>query len=215
MDKRISTIIFDLDGVIVDSEPLHFEAHKKALEKFGVELLLEDYMDFGVAQGDGNLYEKASRKFNVDIDKKEISKLKKQIYRDIFNEKAKLRVGILDLIKSLYGEYDLAVASSGVRDTVEYVIEKFELKKYFREVVTGDDVDRVKPFPDIYNKTVQMLGVDKNECIAIEDSTVGVTAAKEAGIRCLAVPCEFTKNQDFSRADMVLEDIEQIIGAIV
>ena len=213
-NNKIKAVIFDMDGVIVDSEPLHFEAHKKALEKFGIELSLEDYMDFGVAQGDDNLYEKAAQKFDIKIDKEEISKLKKRIYREIFDQKAELRVGVLELIKILCKKYDLAIASSGTKDVVNHVVERFSLGDYFKVIVTGDDVERVKPYPDIYIKASQLLYASENECIALEDSETGVSAAKSAGIRCIAVPCDFTRSQNLSKADLILDDLEEVTNKL-
>lgn len=206
----LKAVIFDLDGVIVDSEPLHFEAHKKALQGFGIVLTLEDYMEFGVAMGDRNLYEKEAEKFNINIKKEEIAPIKKAVYKKIFEKKAVPRPGIIDLLGKLHAKYALAIASSGSYDSVDFVLAALNLKKYFKVVVTGDDVEKVKPNPDIYNKAMEMLGVSKEECIAIEDSETGMLAAKNAGIRCVAVPCDFTKNQDFLQADWIFGSLEEI-----
>lgn len=208
--ENIKAILFDFDGVIVDSEPLHFEAHKKALKNFRVELTFEDYMDFGVSKGDNNLYEKVSQKYGVKIDKEVISKTKKQIYREIFDEKAELIPGILEALKKFSKRYDLAIVSSGVKSSIEYAIDKFDIGKYFKFVVTGDDVEKVKPFPDVYLKSIELLGLEKENCIAIEDSETGLEAAKNAGIKCIAIPNEFTKNQNFSSAEMLLSDIKEL-----
>ncbi|MDO8241040.1 MAG: HAD family phosphatase [Candidatus Moranbacteria bacterium] len=210
MNSKISTIIFDLDGVIVDSEPMHFEAAKETMNEFGIKLTLEEYMEFGVAKGARNLFEKLSEKYKIDIDINRAFEIKKNKFQEIFEKNAFPRKGILELLESFEGKYTLAIASSGTRESVMFVLDKLNIANKFSLIVVAEDVSRVKPFPDIYNKTVQMLGVDKDYCVAIEDSATGVTAAKEAGIRCLAVPCEFTKNQNFSDAYVVLENIEQI-----
>lgn len=207
----LKAIIFDLDGILVDSEPLHFEAHKVALKEFGIDLTREDYMEFGLAKGDWDLYKKMAEKFNVNIDEKEISAIKHKAYREIFDKNAVPREGAIELVESLNrNDYDLAIASSGSKKEVMYILEKFAIKKYFKVIVTGNDVEKVKPAPYIYNKAVELLGVSKEDCIAIEDSATGLAAAKNAGIKCIAVPCSFTKGQDFSAADLVLDNLGEI-----
>jgi len=214
MDK-IKAILFDMDGVLVDSEPLHFEAHQKSLAHFGIGLSSEDYLEFGVATGDRKLYEKAAEKFAVAIDKKEISKLKKKIYREIIEERGRLMDGVLETLEYLKDKYDLAIVSSGVRDINEFVMHKFNLEPYFKIVITGDDVERVKPFPDVYLKALETLGRKKEECVAIEDSQTGLDSAKSAGIACIVIPNNFTKAQDFSHADRVIADIKELRNYVI
>lgn len=208
--EKIKAILFDMDGVIVDSEPLHFEAHKKALEHFGIEMTLEDYIKHGVASGDDHIYEKMSEKSGKTIDKKEISAIKKQFYREIFDEKGKLIPGILEALQDFSKGYKLALVSSGTMNAIEYVLEKLNIKNYFSLIVCGEDVERVKPFPDLYLKAIELLNIKRENCIAIEDSATGISAAKEAGLKCIAIPNEFTKNQDLSRADIIMENIKEI-----
>jgi HAD superfamily hydrolase (TIGR01509 family) len=209
----IKSVLFDLDGVIVDSEPLHFEAHRKALKQFGINITIQDYMEFGVAKGDASLFEEASRKYGVEIDKEEVSKLKKELYRNIFRKRAAPREGFSDLIEKLGDDYTLAITSSGGRDTIEFVIEKFGLGSKFKTIISGDDVKRVKPFPDIYEKALNILGLGSADCIAIEDSESGLLAAKGANIKCIVVPCKFTRKQNFSKADFIFEELGEIIEA--
>lgn len=206
--NKIKAILFDLDGVIVDSEPLHFEAHKKALEYFGIELMLEDYLKFGLAKGDESLYKNISEKFDVPIDREKISSLKREYYKEIFNEKGMMVPGILEALQNFSRKYELAVVSSGL--LVGFVVDKFDIGKYFKIFVTGENIKRVKPFPDIYLEALEKMGLSKEECVAIEDSKTGVEAAKSAGIKCIAIPNEFTKNQDFSKADVVLSGIKEV-----
>lgn len=211
----IKAIFFDMDGVLVDSEPLHFEAHKKALENFGVTLTLNDYMDFGVAKGDENLYEKAAQKYGVVIDEDKISEIKKQIYKEIFAHNGEIIDGVKETLAELFVKYDLAIVSSGAKDVVRYVLEKSELFEYFKFIVTGDDVKNVKPHPDVYLKAMELAGVNGDECVAIEDSQSGVEAAKNAGIRCIAIPNNFTKNQDLSLANQTVSSARELQKVIL
>jgi len=210
MSNKIKAVIFDLDGIIVDSEPLHFEAAKFALKELGIDLTLEEYLQFGVAKGAKNLYEKISEKYVVVIDMKRVFEVKNNKFQELFKMNVFPRKGIIEVIESFSGKYTLAIASSGIRDNVIFVLEKINIKDKFSLIVTAEDVARVKPFPDIYEKSCELLGLDKTECIAIEDSETGVESAKGAGIRCIAVPCEFTKHQNFSKADVVLDSFDKL-----
>ena len=156
------------------------------------------------------MYEKVSQKYGIEIDRDAIDKTKKQIYKEIFDEKAELTPGILEKLDEFSKKYDLAVVSSGAGSSIKYAIEKLGIGKYFKVIVTGDDVERVKPFPDVYLKAIELLGLEKENCIAIEDSQTGLESAKNAGIKCIAIPNNFTKNQDFSKADVVLNNIKEI-----
>lgn len=206
----IKAILFDMDGVIVDSEPLHFEAHKKALAHFGIDLKLEDYMQFAISRGDDVIYEKAAQVYGAEIDKKAVSEIKKRVFREIFDQNSEMFPGILETLKNFSEKYDLAIVSSGSENAVKYVVEKLDIGKYFKVIVTGDNVEKIKPFPDIYLKAIEALGYDKESCVAIEDSETGMSAAKNAGLKCIAIPCGFTKDQDFSRADIVLKSIKEV-----
>ncbi len=199
-----------MDGTIVDSEPLHFEAFKESFKQFGINLTMDDYMDFGVAKGDRELVEKLSEKYQIRIGMEKALKAKEKTYRIIFEKKTIPMKGALELIENLSQKYILAIASSGAGKNVYFVLKKLGILKYFHQVITADNVERLKPFPDIYEKSYKMLGLKKEECIAIEDSETGLASAKSAGLKCVAIPCKFTKNQNFSQADLILEDLSKI-----
>jgi beta-phosphoglucomutase len=199
-------VIFDVDGTLVDSEPLHFEAARQSLLPFGLNLAVEDYREFGMSRGAWNLYEELSQKYKIDIDKERAFTIKKEIFQELFREHIALRPGVLQFVEDLSQEYALGVASSGARENVCYILEKTRIEKYFKAVVTANDVEKVKPFPDIYFKACDLMDLGTEKCLAVEDSETGLRAAKAAGLRCIVVPCEFTKRQDFSQADIVLKD---------
>jgi HAD superfamily hydrolase (TIGR01509 family) len=203
----LKNIIFDLDGVIVDSEPVHFKAHKKSIEKFGIQLSKGDYLKYGVARGDEFLFASMSKKFGKKINLEKARMFKRKYFEELLQKELRLREGIDVLLSFLKDRYSLAVASSSRGETIEAVLEKFEIFQYFEVVVGGDDVENVKPAPDIYLKVVAELNAAAGECIAIEDSETGLLAAKAAGLKCIAVPTEFTGMHDFSQADFLVEDL--------
>jgi HAD superfamily hydrolase (TIGR01509 family) len=206
----IKAFIFDLDGIIVDSEPLHFEAAKKALQEYGIHLTLEEYLKFGIAQGSRNLFEKLSEKYGVSIDMEKAFTVKKDYFNYIFAKKASPRKGVVELIRSLNKDYVLAIASSGTKESVYFVLKTLNIEGNFKVIVTAEDVKRVKPFPDLYTRSCHLLNLKTGECIAIEDSETGLKSAKAAGLRCIIVPCEFTKPQNFSAADLILDNFSDL-----
>ncbi|MFA5872292.1 MAG: HAD family phosphatase [Parcubacteria group bacterium] len=202
-------IIFDLDGVIIDSEPIHFKASRKALEDFGIKITLADYLQFGVSMGKLFFYDKISEKYKVRLDKEAVFRRKNEYFRKMIGE-VRLRSGISALLGKTFHKFSLAICSSGARVNLNLSLKKFELEKYFEVIVSGDEVERVKPYPDIYLKAISELGRKRKECIAIEDSRPGVISAKKAGIACLAIPNRFTAAQDFSSADWVFKNMKML-----
>ena len=104
----------------------------------------------------------------------------------------------------------MAIASSSPKNQIDIVISKFGIKKYFHAVISRDDVKKLKPHPDIYLKAVKNLKENSSECIALEDSESGVLAAKNAGVYVIAVPNKYTKHQDFSQADMIIDSLSEL-----
>lgn len=203
-------IIFDLDGVLVDSEPVHFLAYKQSFEKYGIDLSKENYLRFGVSRGDRFLVEKISQKYKKKIDLEEIRKLKKEYFGKKIGTNLRLREGILETISLLSNKCKLAIASSSRRETIERVLRQFEMRKYFKAIVGGDEVESVKPEPDIYLRVLDLLSFSSEQCIAVEDSQTGLRAAKGAGLRCVACPTEYTNLHDLSRADFLAKDINMV-----
>lgn len=206
----LECIIFDLDGVIVDSEPVHFLAYKKTFEKLGINFSKEDYLCFGVARGDDFFVKNILQKYGEEKDPEDICRQKKECFEKMIETDLRLRDGFADLLSFCEGKYKLAVASSAKQEAVNLILERFKIAKYFQSVLCGDQVENVKPAPDIYLKTMQLLGVSPEQCVAVEDSKTGLLAAKEAQIRCVVASTEFTSGNNFSGADFVVKDLEEI-----
>jgi len=206
----IKAIIFDLDGVIVDSEPVHFKAHRKILKEFGISLTKEDYLEFGVARGDEFLLKTMAKKYKKKINVEEARRLKKKYYISLISTDLKLRKGIKRFLESVDKKYKLALASSSKKEVIELVLKNFDLFQYFKTITSGGEVKKVKPAPDIYLKSIEKAGVLPMESLAIEDSETGVISAKKAGLRCVAFPGKFTRFQDFSKADVMIKNIAEL-----
>lgn len=203
-------VIFDMDGVIIPSEPLWEKTERILLEKRGIRYN-PTYRDkiIGLSQSDSARLLKNT--FNLPETIQELINERLEILIKIYEKELKLVPGIISLIKELKESgYLLALASSSPTNVVKYVVDKFSLKDLFSVVVAGDTIERGKPNPDIYLYTAEKLGVCPNECVAIEDSINGVKSAKSAGLFCIAIPDKRLNRNEFQLADLVVDNLAHI-----
>jgi len=178
--------VFDFDGVIVDSHPAHVRAWEKFLECVG-RTVSGEQLQFVL---DGRKREDILRHFMGELSNEQIAEyghLKEQFFRD---EAVNVRTidGLLGFLEDLEREqFALAIASSGSRSRVDFLLDKLGLKQCFRVVITGDEVEEGKPHPAIFVKAAQQLRMDSSQLVAFEDAPSGVKAAKAAGMLCVGI----------------------------
>lgn len=179
-------VIFDFDGVIVDSHPVHKRAWKKFLESVGRQVT-EEQLQFVL---DGRRRDDIMRHFLGDLDPERVAEYghrKEQFFRD---EAATVRTiaGLRKFLRELdKGKLAVGIASSGSRSRVNFLLGHLGLLKHFRVIVTGDDVNLGKPDPAIFLRVAQDLRIDPKESVAFEDAVSGVKAAKAAGMLCVGI----------------------------
>ncbi|MCR5862450.1 HAD family hydrolase [Flavobacterium sp. J372] len=208
----IKTVIFDMDGVIVDTEPVHYYAYRQHFIDLGIDVSDEMYATF-TGNSTKNVYERIKHAYGLDHDVEHLVNRKREIFNNAFDEKEDLATleGVFELIKNLHNNgMQLILASSSAKVTIERVFGRFALHKYFTHIVSGEDFPKSKPHPAIFNKAAELSGHDKSECIVIEDSTNGIEAAKAAGIYCVGYKSFHSKLQDLSKADMVIERFDEL-----
>ncbi|HYE69605.1 MAG TPA: HAD family phosphatase, partial [Anaerovoracaceae bacterium] len=171
----LKAVLFDMDGVIIDSEPMHYRLSKLYYSELGLDITDEEYYTF-VGLGDIEIFTRLIGKYGLKQNLDELVNTYQQRYidhlRSIKDEKPIRGVDVL--IKDLHKRgIRLALGSSATRGNIEAVLEYFKLWDYFEVVVSGCEVERSKPFPDIYVKAAKKLAVDPSECIVIEDSSNG------------------------------------------
>ncbi|HHZ12473.1 MAG: HAD family hydrolase [Caldicoprobacterales bacterium] len=207
----IKAFIFDLDGVIIDSEPLHYEADKIVFREFGIELAdgeLDGYVGIDTRQMVTELRDKYNIETSVDdlLEKLQCVKL------DLLKTwKFEAIDGIRDLISDLKNNnIAIALASSSPMRFIRLAIEKIGISKHFDLIVSGEHVDKSKPEPDIFLRAAHLLEVKPSECLVLEDSVNGVTAAKRAGMKCIGFLNPNSGNQDLSKADKIVTTLERL-----
>jgi HAD superfamily hydrolase (TIGR01509 family) len=206
----INAVIFDMDGVMIDSEPLWEKTERILLARRNIDYS-PDYRDkiVGLNQRDsGRLLVDT---FDLDETVEEIINERISILTSIYEKELELIPALVPLLRQLGEEgYRLAVASSSPLRVVNFVLDMFSLHDHFLAVVSGDSVGNGKPHPDIYVHTAETLGVKPAECVAIEDSINGLRSAKGAGMYCIAIPDKRLTPNQFESADVILGGLEEL-----
>ncbi|WGD34268.1 HAD family phosphatase [Olleya sp. YS] len=208
----VKAILFDMDGVIVDTEPLHHKAYYNMFSDFNIVVNEDLYQSF-TGQSTKNICKKLVHHFKLDNTALELELCKRNHFNGLFDydESLTLIDGVLDIIQDYYNNgLTLVLASSASMGTINKVFTRFDLNQYFKAKISGADLKASKPHPEIFEKAAQLAGFPQHHCIVIEDSTNGIQAAKAAGSFCIGYDSLHSKNQDYSKADLVISDFKAI-----
>jgi len=207
--NKIKAVIFDLDGIIIESEPWQKEAFDLTMQPYNIHFNDKQFAELiGIRSIDN--FRKIKKKYDIPISAKELTAIKNKSYARILKQKITPRGHFNDLFHYLRERYILSLASSSIREDVFNSIRLLNIEKYFEVIVTGDDVNAGKPDPEIFLKTALQLKIAPESCAVIEDSQNGINAAKKAGMLSIAVPTKHTANHDFKNADHLFKDLSEI-----
>ena len=208
-------IIFDCDGVISDTEPIHMSAFQRVLAEEGVSLEKDDYFARYLALDDRGCFRQAFGNRGDSLPEKDLSELirRKSAYVDAAME-ADLRLmpEAVKFIKLAAASYPLAVASGALRHEIELVLRFGGVRNCFQTIVSAEDVERSKPHPDPFIKACHLLNscsdgpIDSAECLVIEDSIHGIRAAHEAGMRCVGITNSYPADK-LAEAELVVDSL--------
>ncbi|WP_069998980.1 HAD family hydrolase [Cellulosilyticum sp. I15G10I2] len=209
-------IIFDMDGVLVNSEPMHYKAYCLALEKYNIVYPYEIYKNYIGSTQEKILEDIRSKNSSLCANEEFIKEYNTK--KDFLIESDGFEVipGIPALIRSLHAAgYQLAVASSSPYAYIIRVTKALGIYPYFHKIVSGADVPHPKPAPDVFFKAVEELELTPSECIIIEDSTNGVRAAQAAGIPCIGFYNPDSGDQNLKEAAIIIESFETLDAAFI
>jgi beta-phosphoglucomutase len=183
----ISGIIFDLDGVLIDSTACHRAAFQAVFAGYGI-------LDFDYAVYAGwrtpDVVVDVFHRAGISSDPEgvaEAARQKSQLARELIAGKKPLMEGCPGVLRELAGKYGLALATSGSRAAVEAFLDLAGCRSLFSSVLNGEDVTHAKPDPEIYNRTIEALGLEADDCVAVEDAVAGVEAARQAGAKVVGL----------------------------
>lgn len=208
----IQTVIFDMDGVIVDTEPVHRYAYYQHFEELNIQVTEALFTTF-TGYSTRNTYQKLKNLFPIDAEVEDLIQRKRTLFNDAFDSKENLYLieGVEPLIQDLHRNgMQLILASSAANVTIERIFNRFNLHQYFTHTVSGEDFPNSKPHPAIFEYAASLSIAPKENCIVIEDSTNGIKAAKAAGIFCVGYKSENSKLQDLSLADVIVENFKNL-----
>lgn len=203
-------VIFDMDGVLADTGPIHFESWvKMANECAGLEFSREFFEETFGQQSIPITRKLVGPEFDQSLVEK-WANLKEQYYRDLVKDKLEPLPGAVELIKSLKKhDFKLAVGSSGPLENVELLLTSLNIKQFFDVIITAEDVKNGKPAPDVFLIAANRLHIKPEDCIVIEDAPVGIEAAKRANMSSIALTTTHAK-EELNNANLIVKDLSYI-----
>lgn len=208
----LKAVLFDMDGVIVDTEPLHRKAYFKMFSDVNIDLDEALYASF-TGQSTINICKRLVNHFQLEEAPEYLVQVKRKHFKYLFENDTDLTLieGVLDRIKDYHQNgLKLVVASSASMPNINRIFDRFDLNAYFIGKFSGADLKQSKPHPEIFIKAAEHTQFLKSECVVIEDSTNGIKAAHAAGIFCVGFKSEHSTGQDYSLANIVVSSFEEL-----
>ncbi|MCF6280058.1 MAG: HAD-IA family hydrolase [Flavobacteriaceae bacterium] len=210
--EKISCVVFDMDGVIVNTEPLHKKAYFSTFNELNLKVSNEFYHSL-TGTSTLNAFQKLVNHFNLEINPVELVAKKRGYFNDLFISDSELQLieGVEDIIIYFYNKgLTLVLASSASHNTINRVFKRFNLNKYFIGKLSGADLKASKPHPEIFENAAKLANTPTKNCIVIEDSDNGILAANRAKIYCVGYKSEHSKMQTLENADLVIDRFEEL-----
>lgn len=207
----IKAVVFDQDGVILDSESIHYESARILLERNNIFFSKEEHKKF---QGGSlrDLLEAVLKNKKINKSIEELISENRSIWKELAKENLKVFPGFYKLIKMLKKKYKIALTTSAIRKTREIVEDIFpEQKGIFDVEITGEEVKNAKPHPEPYSLTAFRLKLKPEECVVLEDSINGIKSAKAAGMKVIAITNTFKKETlEKENPDIIIDSLKEI-----
>lgn len=206
----IRAVIFDMDGVISDTLPLHGESQEQLYAQYGITITPQELTKQFNGLPDTVISEKLFSRINQKPNHEKLAKENLVFFKKIAKDRIKQIPGSLEFIHKLVDEnIILGLASSSPTEIIELVLTTLGIKDKFRATTSTVEMKRGKPFPDIFLRTAEKLGIDPKDCVVIEDAPRGIEAAKSAGMKCIAITTTHPK-EELTKADKIIGSFDQL-----
>lgn len=213
----IRAIVFDFDGVLADSEPLHLRAYQEVLSSYGLTLSRDEYYARYLGYDDVGMFTRLAAAHDWPLDARRLEALvaeKGRVFDDVIETTDVLFPGAAECIARMAAAFPLGIASGALRHEIEAILRRGGLERHFRFIVASGDTPQSKPAPDPYRRAAELHGLPPAACLAIEDSVWGIESAKAAGLSCVAVTHTYPRGS-LTPADIVVESLAEITPALV
>ncbi len=207
----LKAVIFDMDGVIIDREPFQLIICLRLFKDLNINITEDEYNTFtGVSNT--SMWTTLKNKYGLKDTVSELVKHHTEAAINYLEENEEKPIpGVVEILESLRNnDIKIALASSSPMEGIRQVLDKFQISEYFQAVISGENLERGKPAPDIFLNAAKMLKVEPEYCIVIEDSNHGVTAAKTAGMKCIGFQNPNSGNQNLEVADLIVESMKEL-----
>jgi HAD superfamily hydrolase (TIGR01509 family) len=216
--EKIRGVVFDMDGLMFDTEPVMSKSYELLIKEYGKEPIFDPKTGLIHHIGLGKVIAGlVKEKHGIEEDVEILRQKRRVIYYQILERDGlKTMPGLLKLLKLLKNKnISIALASNSPLKSILFNLRVSKVDKYFNEIISGENVNNHKPHPDVYLEAAKNLGLNPSECLALEDSQPGVESGKAAGMKVIAVPSKYTKHQDFSKADLIVNSLKDINWNII
>jgi beta-phosphoglucomutase len=209
---KVQAIVFDFDGVLADSEPLHLRVYREILEPHGIHLDEATYRAKYLGFDDEGAFQQIAADNDLLLGDEEIELLitrKSRRFQEIVSSGDVLYPAAASCVRRLAAAWPIGIASGALRDEIELMLRGAGLHDAFRFIVSAGDTDRTKPEPDPYLRAAELHGVPPSACVAIEDSHWGLLSARAAGMRTIAITHTYPRSS-LTEADTVVDSLDEI-----
>ena len=209
----IKAVIYDMDDLMVNSNPLHIRASKKVFREYEIDLqqIPQNIRASFIGMRVADILKVVVDYFNLDLDFGKLRKQRSKIFLSLAAKELKVMPGLMQSLEFFKkNKLRIALASSGTKEYINLVLKKFKLAKYFDVIVSGDDVKFGKPDPETYLIACKKLQIMPKKIIVLEDASKGIEAAKTAGCICIAVKNPYTLKQNLAAADLIINSLTDL-----
>lgn len=210
---KFSTIFWDSDGTLVDTEEPYFKVTQEVMKEVGIDLTRDWYVNEQLKKGT-SAFDLARDLGQSDASIQALRKKKDELYLESLKTGVRVMEGVFRTLEALHGKIPMGIVTTSRKVNFDQIMASTGLAKYFDFFILREDVVHEKPDPEPYLKAWEKSGFAKEECLVIEDTERGVTSAKAAGLACFAIPNALSKDNDFSKADRILKNLEEILEFI-